>query len=152
MSSFRISGVLALLFLAGCASGPEPIVYGVQECAHCRMTISDARFASRLLTSQGRTFAFDAVECMASYERTNTVEAGNIAGRWVNAYLDSGTMVSADEAHFLISENLPSPMGGNLTAYASATDAARQQQIHQGRVLTWKELMQLHAENGHSRH
>jgi len=43
-------------------------------------------------------------------------------------YNQPGEMISAENSAYLISENLPSPMGANLTAFASTAEAKEAQE------------------------
>ena len=48
----------------GCSVGPKPIDYGHVGCHFCSMTIVDKQHAAQLVTTKGKVFNFDAVECM----------------------------------------------------------------------------------------
>lgn len=140
MKCNRFNLTLGVVLAAmACSAEPDPIQFGVQECAHCRMTIADPRFAAQLQTRQGRVYGFDAVECLARFVQGNDLDDG--ARFWVYSYLPPERRIEAPKAFFLASEGLPSPMGGGLSAYASQTDADAQQAAHGGRVLTWEQLI-----------
>jgi len=53
--------------LTACSHEPDPIRYGKDACAHCKMTIMDKRFSAELITAKGKVFKFDAAECMAGF-------------------------------------------------------------------------------------
>lgn len=44
--------------------GPRPIAWGEEACAHCRMHISDPRYAAQLLTLSGEASSFDDPGCL----------------------------------------------------------------------------------------
>ena len=54
---------LAFLMIA-CAPKAEPIDYGKEECAFCKMTIVSPQFASEVVTQKSKAFKYDAIECM----------------------------------------------------------------------------------------
>jgi len=51
----------AVLALAACRppEGPQPIVYDREPCAHCRMLISEPRFAAQLEREEGEERSLD---------------------------------------------------------------------------------------------
>ena len=58
-----ILSISAILFFS-CNSAPKPIVYGSDGCHFCSMTIVDQQHAAQYMTKKGRSYAFDATECM----------------------------------------------------------------------------------------
>nr|WP_246229479.1 hypothetical protein [Mucilaginibacter humi] len=75
LSAFII--MLCCLLLGACSHAPEPIRYGKDACAHCKMTIMDKRFSSELVTAKGKVFKFDAAECMTAYLKENPAQASD---------------------------------------------------------------------------
>jgi len=59
----------AALALAACRppEGPQPIVYDREPCAHCRMLISEPRFAAQLVAQDGSVASFDDPGCLLAY-------------------------------------------------------------------------------------
>ncbi|GEO05026.1 hypothetical protein AAE02nite_26900 [Adhaeribacter aerolatus] len=144
LTSFgKISAVTTSLLLFSCSVEPQPIAYGSDSCDHCRMTISDNRYGAELVTSKGKAFKFDSAECLAAYvnEQKNT-EAALLL---VTDYNRPGEFVNAAEAIFLQSEQQPSPMGLNLTAFADQNTAAEIAREKSGQLLHWAEVLQLAA-------
>ena len=47
--------VLCLPFLIiSCGVSPQPIIYGTDECEHCRMMISDNKYGAEIVNSKGK--------------------------------------------------------------------------------------------------
>jgi copper chaperone NosL len=130
---------LALAPLAGCrARGPRAIRLGEEECAHCRMRISDERFPAQLASDRGRNWVFDSVECLVAWaEEGSELPRDRIAGWWVTDFENPGSWLGAAGATYLRSDELRSPMGLGLSAYADAPAARAQQGAHGGDVLDW---------------
>ena len=101
-----------LLLVAGCATGPTPIHYGSDACEHCRMVIAEPRFAVELVTSKGKVLKFDAIECAAAYAAHE--DAPDDLTAWIHLPEDMETWVSAENARFLQSAEIRSPMGAGL--------------------------------------
>ena len=153
--SLCIIALMVTGLLAGCSTGPKPIRYGVENCTHCMMTISDARYATQLVTPKGKTYTFDSIECMASYIAKNEDLA--IHSLWVTDFQNPETLLPVDEAFFLHSRQLLSPMGMNLTAFGPAI--TQQAVLHSfgGDILDWNgvlALVEAHGKHtsGHATH
>ncbi len=132
--------VVLALFLSACEKGPGDIRIGEQECDHCRMMISDERFAAQLITSHGRQYAFDAIECLAAYVDIGDGQQLEIEGLWVPDFNTSGNWIPANEATYLQSENIRSPMALNLSAYQTEDEAEEQRSEFNGSLIDWNEL------------
>ena len=127
----RIVVAIAMVtFVFGCTSGPKDVRYGLERCAHCMMVIDDDRFVAQLVTSKGKVFSFDAVECLARYNTDDSQHS-----RWVWSRLDGGAWKRAEESRYVHNESVRSPMGGNVVLIDN-TDATEQ-------VLTWEEMKEL---------
>ncbi|MBU2947764.1 nitrous oxide reductase accessory protein NosL [Zobellia uliginosa] len=134
-----LAGILVLvLVLSSCNSGPKAIAYGSEGCHFCSMTIVDKQHAAQFMTKKGRSYSFDASECMLNYMRDIDLET--VALYRVNNYTDPGVFVDATKATYLISENIPSPMGAFLTAFSNEEEAKRAQLNNSGTLYTWPEL------------
>ena len=141
------SFALALAPLAGCGpAGPRAIRIGEEECAHCRMRISEERFAAQLLNDRGRVWVFDSIECLVEWtQQAAEVPEDRIAGWWVTDFEAPGSWLDATRATYLRSDGLRSPMGLGLSAYAGAPAARAQQGAHGGEVLDWAGIQALVA-------
>ncbi len=143
----RVNLILALafaiLFLAACEPAPKDIMIGHDECAYCRMTISDKPYGSQIVSTTGKTWFFDSVECLAAYELTDGLEQDRIHSRWVPDFENPDVWVNAQHAHYLYSEELRSPMGLNLSAYDSRADAEVNRNSYGGEVKAWRGVMEL---------
>jgi copper chaperone NosL len=138
-----LAGGLALV-LAGCRARPAPIAYGRDECAWCRMTISDPRYGAELVTTTGRTYVFDSVECLAAFWLARRVPETSVASLWVADFAGGG-LVPAGTASYLRSDALPSPMGLDLTAFARAADRDAAAARHGGAGLAWGAVLDVVA-------
>ncbi len=139
------AGVVAAVMVSivtlasGCARGPQPIEYGADACGFCRMTISDARYGSEVVTKKGRVYKYDSIECLASALVAESEFSGtDVEGVYVTDFLNPNTLIDAATAVYLQSDGLPSPMGLNLTAFASSDGAANLQKERGGSVMDWK--------------
>lgn len=146
MSNFNylcigIFGLFLTLGTQACGSdGPKPINFGKDQCAHCRMTVSDARFASQLVTAKGRAYNFDDVQCMVAFVKGGGVAREEVAHYYLPDYTNENKLLPADGLFLLKSESLKSPMRGDIAAFASEADLEKVREIHGGERMTWEDL------------
>ncbi|MEP1487776.1 MAG: nitrous oxide reductase accessory protein NosL [Algibacter sp.] len=129
---------LLLLFLS-CNVSPKPIKYGSDGCHFCKMTIVDKVHAAEIVTKKGKVYKFDATECMINFMKD--FDTSEIKLNLSNNYTEPETLIDATKATFLISENIPSPMGAFLSAFKNKADAEKFQAEKGGDLYTWKTLL-----------
>ena len=127
-----------LLFLFSCNVAPQAIDYGQDGCHFCKMTIVDKVHAAEMVTKKGKVYKFDATECMVNF--MNDFDASEVELYLSNNYTEPEALIDASKATFLISQNVPSPMGAFLTAFKSKEDAQKVQAEKGGTLYTWEEL------------
>ncbi len=138
MKHLLLSLSLPFVLLA-CTPEPQPIAYGTDKCEFCRMTIVDMQHAAEVVTAKGRAYKFDAIECQINYLREN--QATEFAFMLVNDYSKTtGELAPAAACTFLISPNISSPMGANLSAFTDPATAQKFQQTKDGQLYTWEEV------------
>lgn len=138
---FFIIGLSAILFFSSCTNGPQPINYGADQCDHCKMKIVDERFGGELVTNKGKMFKFDGIECMVQYyNNTQEEKRKEIEFFMVADAINQGKLINANSAVYLESVNLPSPMGGNISAYSKVEDIKKMQEEFPGVVLNWEQV------------
>ena len=128
-----------VLLIAGCSTAPQPIKYGSDVCHYCSMTIVDKVHAAEVITKKGKVYKFDAVECMLYFRQD--FDEDKIKSYLANDYMRPEQLVDASLAAFLISENIPSPMGAYLTAFEKSDEALQTQQQKGGTLYSWNEIL-----------
>lgn len=136
MKKYSIA-VFVLLFL-GCNTSAKELTYGSDGCHFCSMTIVDRQHAAQFMTKKGRTYSFDASECMLNYLKE--IDQTTVATFLVNDYSTPGQTIDATKATYLISKNLPSPMGEYLTAFGNFEAAEYAQSENGGELLNWEKV------------
>lgn len=125
----------AAAFACGPA-GPRPIALGTEECRHCHMTVSDPRFAAELVTRKGKIFVFDDVGCLATFTAKGPVPPEQVQGAWVTDLRRPGTLIPAQDAMYLRTDSMRTPMGSHLVAVPrEAADSLRS--ALGGELLDW---------------
>ena len=130
---------LALLLLISCKVEPKKIQYGEDHCYHCDMTVVDKTHAAEYVTKKGRSYPFDAVECLVM-KLNDEKNEGDMAFILVADYANPGKLIDAKTATYLISEKIKSPMGANLSAFASKEIAQKKQHEFGGALFNWSEI------------
>lgn len=129
-----------LISFSSCQPKAAPIEYGFDSCSHCKMTIADERYASELVTTKGKVFKFDAIECLVSFQKASDHE---YALELLGDFNNPGEFIDAKSAWILKSENMPSPMGMNLNAFANKEVAQDFQSKKGGKLMDWEETKKL---------
>ena len=135
--------ILLTVMIFGCGVSPSPIDYGKDNCDFCKMTIMDKRFAAALVTSRGKTFKFDSVECLAEFHESERIKRDNIKMLLVDQFDSPGTMINAAGAFYLRSPNLRSPMGFNAAAFSVKSAAENARADYAGDVISWEQVLHL---------
>lgn len=137
-----LSSILFLgLLVAGCEPKPQPINYGSDECAYCKMMITDSEFGSQIVNNQGRAYKFDSVECMAAFAIANQGE--NVHSKWVPNFSNPNEWLLAEDAVYLHSETLRSPMGLFMSAYADRASAEEMKKEYGGEIIDFNTVKEV---------
>ena len=132
----------ATLFIAmgliGCSNEPQPINYGYDACHYCKMTIVDARFGAEGITSKGKQYKFDAIECMLNHIQHTEKETA--FRTYVVPFDTPNNLVESSNCKYLINSDISSPMGMYLTAHKTESSAIDHQKEYGGQVLAWNDL------------
>ena len=145
MKYLTILYLLVSMLSTSCEVSPKPINYNEDQCEYCRMKISDNRFGAELVTLKGKVYKYDSAECLLRTLLEDDIE--NYAYKMVTDYSQPNKLISASDASFLISVNLPSPMGGNLTAYSEREVAVNFKEDKGGDIMNFDKLLVLYKEN-----
>jgi len=135
-----INTLFSILFVCtSCKPELRPIAYGKDNCEQCRMTVMNPQFAAALLSAKGKTFTFDAEECLVRYLKNN--QKGDEDQFFVSDYMNPGSLIDASTAVFLHGDSIESPMGGNLAAFRNRNEAEAIRKVLGGKVLGWDEVV-----------
>ncbi len=130
---------LTLLLLGGACTvpGPRPVVLGSEACAHCHMTVADDRFIAQLVTSTGKVLIYDDPGCLATALRDGVVADDQVRSLWVTNYLEPAALLDANEAWFVQSDRVHTPMASGLVALPSKAQADSLAAALSGTVIRW---------------
>jgi len=134
--------VLALLatLAAACGGGaPEPAALDTrnEQCASCRMAVSDARFSSQLVAPGELPRFFDDLGCLADYLKAGKAPAGAVA---FAADHRTKAWIRADRAVYTRVPGLATPMGSHVIAHADAASRDADPDTKPGTPVSTTEL------------
>lgn len=142
-----VVAVVALLMLTvSCSpSGPAPIRYGKDECKHCKMTLTDQRFGAEIISSTGIVLKFDDMNCLVNYLNENSATSDKTKGIYVVDFSRAGEFIEVEKAMYVHSDELNSPMGGEVAAFSNKTSFdAVYKQLTTAESLTWDKVKNLY--------
>ena len=134
--------LVAFTFLAACASQVDPsqppeIFYGEDVCSECGMIISDPRFAAAYYTTDGDSKQFDDIGGMAVHHAENKEI---IAQFWVHDF-DTEEWLKADQAYFVMSDQIHSPMDFGIVAFSNQIRAKEFASTNNSMVMSFEAIL-----------
>ncbi|QQX75810.1 MULTISPECIES: nitrous oxide reductase accessory protein NosL [Aequorivita] len=138
MKLFFLLSIITVL-LVSCNVSPQHIEYGTDACHYCNMTIVDRQHAAQLVTTKGKAFKYDAIECMV-HSLQDDKNDSEIALYLVADFNQAGQLIDATMAFYLVSEQITSPMGANLSAFENEKSAQNAKQKFTGEVFSWEKI------------
>lgn len=137
----KIWWLFSLSFLVwACEVKPQEISYGHDGCHYCKMTIVDTQHAAEIVTTKGKAFKYDAIECMLN--DLHSWDETPVALYLVSDYSRPKELIDATKAFYLISESIPSPMGAFLTAFGNEQNRDGAKMEKGGDVYSWDTLLE----------
>ncbi len=134
----KVLSVLFLLLLVfSCSTKPDPIHFGEDECDYCRMMISDQRYGGELITTKGKIYKYDSVECLAAYIVEQKNGFNDLHSIWTIDFNNPKEFIDASQAWYLYSDLLKSPMGLNLSAFSDQNMAETVKNVYTGELVRW---------------
>jgi len=121
---------------------------GRPTCDYCQMIITEKEYGGRIKTVKGKTWIFDATECMAAFVIKAMVKPVEIQSLWSMHFSQPGRMLNAKTACYLQSNSMLSPMAINLSAHQSKAEADRIRQEHPGELLNWIQVLDYVRQKG----
>jgi copper chaperone NosL len=118
--------LLSAFLLLSCA--PKQItpveLFPEDECSACRMTVSNAQFASEIINKDGSAVKFDDLQCFENYRKTHSVD--EFAAIFVKNY-DTKEWIPFGKS-IIVQTGIETPMGSGQIAVA---DQQRAKELHE---------------------
>lgn len=109
------------MFLGGCAASKiEPVdIFPEDNCAQCRMVVSDERFASEIIDYHGDAYKFDDLNCLLKFRAKRSDV--KIVATYLKDY-ETKQWIPYERAS-IIETSVETPMGSGKLAFADAEKA-----------------------------
>lgn len=139
--------ISSFTILFGCSKEPEPIKYGSDECELCRMSIVDKQYGAELVTSKGKIYKFDSIECLVNYTLNNNLIGDDKNLMLVTDFSKPEEFIDVKKSLYVHNNSFRSPMGLNISSFG--TDVAKQSFMDKngGQQLSWPGLVELVKQN-----
>ena len=137
----RAAALLVALAAAGCGAGvPEPAALDTrsEQCASCRMAVSDGRFAAQLVSAGELPRFFDDIGCLADFVKAGRAPAGATA---FVADHRTRQWLRAERALYTRVPGLATPMGSHVVAHADAASRDQDADARGGTPVAPHELL-----------
>lgn len=138
MKRFIFLSIITALLIS-CDVSPQPIEYGTDACHFCNMAIVDRQHASQIVTSKGKAYKYDAIECMI-HSLQDDLKETEIALYLSADFNQPGQLMDATNATYLVSTQIQSPMGANLSAFENEKAAQKAKEKFTGELFSWEEI------------
>ncbi len=126
----------------GCQSenSPVPINKGTDLCESCRMMIDDFHYAAEIVGKR-KVYKFDDIGCMLAYAQSNNLSPEK-AYFWVMDF-NGATWIKGEEAYFVLSHEVHTPMGYGIIAFKDQTKAKETADKTKGEVKEFESLFNM---------
>ena len=114
--------IVCVAVLANCQKqAVGPVALAPEDmCAYCKMAISEKRYAAEFIDSEGQPSKFDDIGCMSNFIKSRNVTA--ITAYFVMDF-NQEKWIKADNAYYVRSVDLKTPMNGGIIAFQDELDA-----------------------------
>ncbi|RAW02558.1 nitrous oxide reductase accessory protein NosL [Pseudochryseolinea flava] len=126
--------------MMACSVEPEPLVYGKDACHTCKMTLMDHKFGAELVTTKGKIYKFDDVNCMLSFYNSNEVSIENVKNLLIVDFAKPEKLIDAKNALYIKAEAIKSPMASKVAAFESSDALQKMNAEWKGIQMSWGEL------------
>jgi copper chaperone NosL len=101
----------------------------------------DKRYGTEIVTSKGMVYTFDSVECLIEFLSENENSGMQASKMLVTSFTNPDRLIDANTAAYLISVEMPSPMGAYITAFGDIKVAEEFNLSKGGSLYKWEELL-----------
>jgi copper chaperone NosL len=133
--------IFLMFALMSCNTGPQPIKLGADACSFCKMSIADNRFGAEIITKKGKIYKFDDMHCVLGFMKANTINNNDIKESWLVNFDEPHNFIDAKKSFLLKSNELHSPMGGNVATFSDENKLKEAMKNIKGETTTWDALV-----------
>lgn len=131
---------LLVILLLSCSTDPQPLQYGKDTCHTCKMTLMDKKFGAEIVTAKGKVYKFDDMNCMVNFLNSGYLDDQILEHKLVVDYTQPGKLIPAEEAFYLKSDEIRSPMASEVAAFETEKVMLKHKSKLKAIYLAWGEL------------
>lgn len=139
ITTAAVTAIICLTLIA-CKVEPEPLQYGKDGCHACKMTLMDNKFGAEIVTTKGKIYKFDDVNCMLNFFNSGAVSSEDMKDILIVDFATPEKLIDAKNALYVKSESIKSPMASNVAAFESNDNLKKMNAEWKGIQLSWGEL------------
>lgn len=140
----KISGAVLIIIiyftLAACHVEPEPLRFGKDGCHRCKMTLTDNKFGAEIVTTKGKIYKFDDINCMLGFYNSEKMPPEKFQDVLIIDFSNPEKLIDAKKALYIKSESIKTPMASNIAAFESEYSAKKVNSGLNGIRLRWNDL------------
>ena len=137
----RLLITMLAVLLFSCTVEPEALDYGHDACYSCKMTLMDKKFGAEIVTKKGKVYKFDDLNCMINFYNSGAEPEDNMAYRLVVDFANPEKLIDAQEAFYIKSNQIKSPMAGQVASFEIKEQADVNNKQWKGIWLSWGEVV-----------
>jgi copper chaperone NosL len=137
----RVFALLILVSLCSCSVEPTPLVYGKDFCHTCKMTLMDKKFGGEVVTTKGKVYKFDDMNCMVNFLNSGSIEERDVKYCLAIDFAKPETLVDAQSSWYAKSDKIRSPMASEIAAFSDKKELDAANKEWDGILLSWGELV-----------
>lgn len=143
MKTFQLIVIILFAVLIACSIESREINYGQENCSHCNMTIMDEQYGAEIVTDKGKIYTYCSIECMGNeFLNEKKFDKNSVALLLCKDYEAPKQLIKVENMTFLISKEMPSPMGYNLNAFDSEEKALKYYRKNGGKIMSWQKVLE----------
>lgn len=132
--------VMICLLMLGCSAKPEPLAFGIDACYTCKMTLVDTKFGAELVTTKGKIYKFDDLNCMLDFYHSGYEETTDFKFIQVVDFSAPEKLIDAQHAWYLKSASLRTPMASEVAAFETEESTQPFKKNWNGVLMSWGEV------------
>jgi copper chaperone NosL len=135
--------IIGVTLLANCQKQTvEPVALAPEDmCAYCKMAISEKSYAAELIDSEEQAFKFDDIGCMVNFIKSKKNTTKTVA--YFVMDFDERQWTKADDAYYVRSSELTTPMNGGIIAFKTQSKAREAADRYHGKLIRFEDLFNL---------
>lgn len=141
MTPVTVILLISSLFITSCSTNPSPIAAGTDQCSSCKMTISDTRFSSEIVSKKGKIFKFDDMHCMLTFLNDKQLDTANVKAYYFANFNNPKELLPLEKSFFYKGADFKTPMGGNIAAFSGEDDIKKIQEHFNGMQIQWSNII-----------